>query len=285
MKRLLALTLLVVLLAGCSPADSDPGLGAGFRYSTTGPGMNPGAEYWAAVGEAMAARFPGAAPQAVWIIGGVYGDGTYLNFPCQAEDPLIRCGYVDMNEAYLDLFDERGIQVWLQVESGHADMLETIDLVLDQYSHHASVIGFGVDVEWYQTPLGSQGVPISDAVAAAWVRAVQRHDRQYLLFLKHYEIAYLPPSYRDGIVFINDHQDFENFDALLANFTAWGQHFAPAPVGYQFGYPSDSPWWSQMQDPPGEIGAALLEAIPNTRTLLWVDFTVLRVFPPEEILP
>ncbi len=283
MKRLLGFLSLLFLLAACRPAE--PGLGAGFRYSTTGPGMNPGPEYWAAVGEAMAARFPGATPQAVWIIGGIYGDGTYLNFPCQAEDPLIHCGVIDMNEAYLDLFDERGIQVWLQVEPGKADMDEVIDLVLTQYRHHRCVIGFGVDVEWYQTPLGSEGVPISDEVAAAWVRAVRAHDRDYRLFLKHWEIAWMPPTYRDGLVFINDRQQFDSFDSMIAYFKEWGDHFAPAPVGYQFGYPSDTPWWSQLQDPPGEIGRAILEAVPNTKALFWVDFTVLRVFPPQELLP
>jgi hypothetical protein len=254
---------------------------AGFRYSTTGPGMDPGPEYWATVGEQMASRFPGATPQAVWIIGSVYGDGTYLNFPCQAEDPLILCGVIDMNEEALSLFDERGIQVWLQVETGYADMLEVIDLVLSQYSQHECVIGFGVDVEWYQAPLGSAGVPVSDEVAASWVEAVRDHNRDYRLFLKHFERQYLPPTYRDGIVFIDDHQQFENFAEMLAEFTAWGEHFAPAPVGFQFGYPSDTPWWSQMQDPPGEIGNALLAAIPNTQALFWVDFTILRVFPPD----
>jgi hypothetical protein len=279
MKRLSFLLVASLLLAGC--ALTEPGLGAGFRYSTTGPGMDPGPEYWASVGEQIAAKFPGATPTAVWIIGGVYGDGTYLNFPCEAEDPLIHCGVIDMNEEALDLFDARGIQVWLQVETGYADMLEVIDLVLGQYGRHACVIGFGVDLEWYQAPLGSAGEPVSDEVAESWMRAVRRHDRDYRMFLKHFEIANLPPTYRDGIVFVNDHQNFEDFEAMLAEFSAWGEHFAPAPVGFQFGYPSDTPWWSQMQDPPGEIGEALLAAIPNTQALFWVDFTILRVFPPD----
>jgi hypothetical protein len=83
------------------------------------------------------------------------------------------------------------------------------------------------------------------------------------------------------IVFINDGQEFDNFDAMLASFKAWGKHFAPAPVGYQFGYLSDRAWWIKMDDPAGEIGKAILESIPNTESLFWVDFTVLQVFPPE----
>jgi len=44
-------------------------LGAGFRFSIYGPGYDPGAEYWAGVGQQMAVKFPNARPQAIWIVG------------------------------------------------------------------------------------------------------------------------------------------------------------------------------------------------------------------------
>ena len=52
---------------------------------------------------------------------------------------------------------------------------------------------------------------------------------------------------------------------MVTEFSAWGRAFAPAPVGFQYGYQSDKGWWSDMADPPREIGNALLSAIPNTR--------------------
>ena len=91
----------------------------------------------------------------------------------------------------------------------------------------------------------------------------------------------MPPTYRDGIVFINDSQQFESFDQLMDDFTAWGETFAPAPVGYQYGYPADKKWWQELQDPPAEIGQAILNDIPNTQGLFWVDFTLLDIFPPQ----
>jgi hypothetical protein len=185
-----------------------------------------------------------------------------------------------MNEETLDLFDARGVRVWLQVEPGNADMEALIRLVLAQYRHHASVIGFGVDVEWWHSTDGPLGVPVTDEEAARWVGLVRSYDPEYWLFLKHWEIEWMPPAVRDGILFVNDHQEFEDLDQMLANFGSWGEHFAPSPVAYQFGYFSDRDWWADLQDPAGEIGSAILDRVPNTRALFWVDFTVLYVFPP-----
>lgn len=52
-------------------------------------------------------------------------------------------------------------------------------------------------------------------------------------------------------------------------------------VGFQYGYKSDKKWWRKLADPPGTIGNALLAQIPNTRDLLWVDFTAYDIWPPE----
>ena len=61
-----------------------------------------------------------------------------------------------------------------------------------------------------------------------------------------------------------------------------GPNFAPSPVAFQFGYPSDRPWWIHFKDPPKEIGDRILKAIPNTEALFWVNFSVLEVFPPDQ---
>ncbi len=303
MKLLHMSLFLSLMLAGCSPAtsmgtqanptetpismtstpetQSSLALEAGFRFSSYGPQFNPGPEYWASVGGEMAAKFAEAKPAALWIVGTLDGDGTYLNFDCKAADPNIRCAYVDMNEQTLTLFDEKGFDVWLQVEPGNANVDELIDIVLNQYKHHPSVVGFGVDVEWYQSTNGPEGEPISDEVAKRWVEKIRKHNPKYRLFLKHWDQAWMPPTVRDGIFFIDDSQQFESFEAMVNEFTAWGNAFAPAPVGFQYGYPADRPWWQGLQDPPTDIGQAILEHVSNTKGLFWVDFTVLDIFPPK----
>lgn len=264
-----------------SPHPPYPALGTGFRFSTYGPAWNPGPEYWASIGEQMAAKFPNAQPEAIWIVGNFTGEGTFLSFPADIKDPLITKTYMDMNETVLSLFDERGVRVWLQVEPGNADVTTLIHLTLSQYHHHPCVIGFGVDVEWYKTAAGPEGTPVDDETAAAWVQAVRSYNPAYSLFLKHWDYNWLPPTGREGIVFVDDSQQFDSLEHMIAEFARWGEHFAPAPVAFQYGYPADKRWWSQLQDPVGEIGRAILEHVPNTIALFWVDFTILEVFPPN----
>ncbi len=283
---LVALTfgiLFIVVSCGASETkDSQPGLGAGFRYSTYGPLYDPGPEYWADVGQQMALRFPGATPQAIWIVGIVSGKGTLLNFPANPTDRLIQGLMDDGNKEALTLFDELGVQVWLQVEPGNAPVEELIHIMLERYGHHPCVIGVGVDVEWYQSYIEPEGQAVTDAEAEAWLAAARSHGEQYRLFLKHWLIEKMPPTARDGILFVDDSQHFSSLDVMADEFADWGEAFAPAPVAFQYGYDSDRKWWKELEDPPGEIGERILAAVPNTEGLYWVDFTVLRVFPPEK---
>ncbi|HEX5787005.1 MAG TPA: hypothetical protein VFY03_02405 [Woeseiaceae bacterium] len=255
-------------------------LGAGFRFSTYGPDYDPGAGYWANVGEQMAARFQGAVPETIWIVGRLHGEGTWLSFPGESDDPLIRFSGDDGNAAALDLFDERGFRVWLQIEPGHAPVEKLIHLMLDRYGHHPSVIGVGVDVEWYRSTDVPEGRAVTDAEAHAWLAAARSHDPRYRLFLKHWEIGKMPPTARDGFLFVDDSQEIPSLDDMAEEFAAWGRAFAPAPVAFQYGYRSDRHWWRQLDDPPADIGRRILAAAPNTEGLYWVDFTVLEVCPP-----
>ncbi len=274
----------LVLASSCATvrkeAVEERPVGAGFRYSAYGPDYDPGPQYWLRVGQEMAARFPGAVGETVWIVGRLKDDGTLLNFPIDGDHPLILGSAIDENEAILDLFDRHGFRVWLQVEPGHAPVKDLIDIVLERYAHHPSVVGFGVDVEWFESTDQPEGRAVTDAEATAWLAAVREHDPEDRLFLKHWEIGKMPPNEREGLLFIDDSQILPSLEAMVDEFAEWGRAFAPAPVGFQYGYPSDRPWWSKLDDPPGDVGQAILDRVPNTEGLYWVDFTVLDLFPP-----
>lgn len=266
------------------PTSAPPShsLGAGFRFSTYGPGYDPGPEYWAGVAQQMAAKFPGAVPQAIWIVGNYAGSGPILTFPGAHEDFNIHFSPKDKNEAVLTLFDQQGVQVWLQVEPGNVSVEELIHIMLRRYGRHPSVIGVGVDVEWFHSDGTPGGRAVTDDEAAAWLAAARSYNPAYRLFLKHWEIEKMPPTLRDGLVFVDDSQQFESLDQMVEEFAAWGQSFAPAPVAFQYGYPADQTWWGELPDPPGDLGRAILDHVPNTQALFWVDFTVLQVFPPSK---
>lgn len=267
------------------PAPPTDRLAAGFRYSVYGPEYNPGPAYWRGVGDKMAAKFPGAVPGAVWIVGHLKGQGSELSFPGKSDNPLIQFTATDENDATLALFDQAGVQAWLQVEPGNAPVEQLIDLMLDRYAHHPCVVGVGVDVEWYRSVDEPDGQAVSDAEAASWLATARRHNPAYRLFVKHWLIEKMPPTLRDGLFFIDDSQILPSAEAMVDEFAAWGRAFAPAPVGFQIGYETDRPWWSKMADPPGDLGRQILERIPNTRGIYWVDFTVLEVFPAPDPRP
>lgn len=269
--------------APAAPAATPARLAAGFRFSTYGPDYDPGALYWRHVGESMASRFPSAAPSAVWIAGKLKGQGCELGFPGTSADPLVQFAAEDGSEEALDLFDRAGFEVWLQAEPGNAPVVELIDRMLERYGHHPSVVGVGIDVEWYRSVDEPEGQAVTDAEARAWLAAARTHDPRYRLFLKHWLIEKMPPTARDGLFFIDDSQILPSLDAMAEEFAAWGRAFAPAPVGFQIGYPTDRPWWRGYADPPAAIGRRLLADVPNTAGLYWVDFTVLEVFPPAAV--
>ena len=229
----------------------------------------------------MAARFPGATPEAVWIVSRIDGDGTRLNFPVAGGDPLVLGSETDGNEEALTLFDELGFRVWLQVEPVYAPVEKLFALTLDRYGRHRCVVGVGVDLEWYRSKDPDGGEAVSDATAAAWLAAARAHKPGCRLFLKHWLEEKMPPTLREGLLFVDDSQIFPSLEAMVEEFSRWARVFAPAPVAFQFGYPSDRPWWSKLGDPPGAIGSRILQAVPNASAVFWVDFSVLEVFPPD----
>jgi hypothetical protein len=277
-----AALLAVTALALAQAARQDRLQGAGIRSSTYGRKTDPGPGYWARTGVEIAAKFPGAKPEAIWIVSRLNGRGTQMSFPVPAGgDPLITGMAEDISEPVLQLFDQLGYRVWLQTEPGWAPVDKAIHVMLDRYGRHPCVVGVGVDVEWHRSNSPDLGEPVTDEMARTWLAAARSHDPAYRMFLKHFRDNVMPPTVRDGLLFVDDSQIFGSADEMIEEFAAWGRTFAPAPVGFQFGYPSDRPWWSLMEDPMKEIGDRILAATSNTEALIWADFAIRDVFPPD----
>lgn len=250
----------------------------------------PEKEYWQSVGEKMAGKFESTQPAGIWIVSLYQSNGdTRLNFPAFGGpyDHILSISE-DQNAEYLSYFDKVGLQLWLQVEPGSASVDTLVHIVLNRYKNHSAVAGFGVDVEWYKTHQHSGGKKLDDEEAERWENKVKAIKPEYTLFLKHYSKSWMPPNYRGGIIFVDDSQDFcyasDSFDAMVNEFISWGAKFFPNKVAYQYGYPKDRVWWSRLLDPPGDIGHALINHIPNCYGLFWVDFTITEIFPINLVL-
>ncbi|MBN1981970.1 MAG: hypothetical protein JW795_10575, partial [Chitinivibrionales bacterium] len=125
---------------------------------------------------------------------------------------------------------------------------------------------------------------------------VKAHNSNYLLFLKHYSPDWMPPTYRDGILFLSDSQEYPSFDRFLnetdpstawgVGYKTWAKTFETGICGMQYGYESDQKsWWNKLKDPQKAIGDSCLYGTKNTQFLFWVDFTVNEVdwnFIPDD---
>ncbi|MFO7447160.1 MAG: T9SS type A sorting domain-containing protein [Ignavibacteriaceae bacterium] len=257
---------------------------AGLRSSTYGIKPFPDTTWWANVTADISSRYPGSSPAVIWIIGNTTNNGCHLGFPNPTPGTSyekISFSSSDRNEAYFDAFDRKGIKVWLQIEPGFANIETLIDLVLTKYSHHPCITGFGVDAEWYKTSEANndEGEAVTDKEAEAWVAKIKSYNENYLLFTKHWLISKMPPTFRNGIVFVDDSQIFSNMQSMIDEFEDWGKAFAPAKVAFQYGYKSDKPWWEKLEDPPKNIGDEIVKICPNVSDLFWVDFTAYDIWP------
>jgi hypothetical protein len=271
-----------------TPGPVPSGLRAGLRASNYGISPFPSPLWWVNSINSMASRFPGSTGEQVAVVVEVLAGGgrgnCWAHFPNHSPGttwPNVVFDDTDLFESTFAAFDQNRIGVWVQVEPASCDVSMLIDLILQQYGAHPSVIGAGVDVEWYRKDVSREGKAVTDAEAQAWAEKTRSHNSSYQLFLKHWLPEKMPPTYRTGLVFIDDSQGHGSLDAMVNEFSDWGQTFAPSPVGFQYGYQSDRKWWRRLSDPPRTIGNTLLSQIPNTRDLLWVDFTAYDIWPPE----
>ena len=261
---------------------------AGCRESTYGIDPFPEPEEWEQDMKIMASNWPGSQPSGIWIVGILAGEGEdyMLWTECNLQFPSDGGSYehvifdnTDFHEPYLDYFDTHGIDVWLQVEPGLADVPTLIDLVLNRYGHHDCVIGFGIDVEWHKQTEHDWGIPVTDEQAQAWESRVKSHNSDYTLFLKHFWWTWMPPTYRGSIIFVNDSQGFGNLSRMVGEFEDWADRYYPNVVMYQYGYPADKKWWQRLSNPPKDIGDAIAAVVDQDLGLFWVDFTLRDVFP------
>jgi len=282
-RPLPTVVLSMLLLSACGSSPESPGgtgnVGyAGVRSSSYGVDPFPDPAGWASCISIMADAFPGSSPCALWIVGTVDESiqGVNLEFPSPGGSyPNISFSDSDMHEEYFAWFDDCGIEVFLQVEPGFADVPTVIGLVLDNYADHPCVTGFGVDVEWFgNVTEGGEGMPVDDSTAGSWEALVTYYDPGYGLFLKHWDPAFMPPSYRGDLIFVDDGQGYSNMEEYLADMAAWAEEFDPNRVFFQYGYDSDSTWWGSLGFAPVDIGEALAAQTPQECGLFWVDFNL-----------
>ena len=118
------------------------------------------------------------------------------------------------------------------------------------------------------------GRPVTNNESAMWLQKVRSYNKDYMLFLKHWQVEKMPTEHPKGIVFVCDSQGFKNYGEMLPDFQSWGRNFSSSKVMFQFGYEADRGIWSVMDYPFKNIGNDIINSVPNCAGLYWVDFTI-----------
>ncbi len=264
---------------------------AGWRSSVYGYQFDSPPCYWVNTAIEMSNKFPGSIPAGVWVIGEIYGSpgsasDTMLTFPKPSGTyPNVKFSGTDQdqNEAYLTAFDNAGMKVFLQVEPADASIPVLIDLILTQYSHHSSVQGMGIDVEWLnERSYPDWGRKVTASEVTAWSNQVKSYNPNYQLFVKHWDETYLG-SPVPSVMYIDDSEQNENMNGMISSFKQFANAFPNNEVGFQIGYPSDKSFWSKMIDPAKQIGNEITKTLGNRKVdIYWVDFSIKTPFPPSK---
>ena len=231
----------------------------------------------------MTSYYPGSTGTYLLIVGTMSGDDTcQLWFPKPSgtsKPDYVEFTKSDKYEEYLTEFDKKGYSVWLQVEPGYADLETLVKLVLDRYGHHTCVKGFGIDVEWHKPVEGSdRGTALNDTTAKKVLAAVRKYNKDYTVFVKHWMSSYLP-SKMDGLIYVNDSQQFKSLADYQKQFSQWAKRYAPQPVMFQIGYRADRGIWGELENPAKDLGTYIAESCDsgNDVGIIWVDFTLNQV--------
>ena len=243
-------------------------------------------------GQKMSACYDGSVGTYLLIVGTISSDyddaGNTVNGKCSLQFPLsktiknARGSEEDFYEDYLTAMDKAGQAVWLQVEPGDADLVELAKEVMNHYKHHSCVKGFGIDVEWYEYREKAEddegdSSKLSDATAKAVVDAVRAINPEYTVFVKHWDEDWLPPKYRDGLIFVSDSQYYDSPAQQRNDFAQWAAYYDPYPVMFQIGYAADKDSvWGSYANPAKELGQFIADGCrtSNDIGIIWVDFTL-----------
>ncbi|OUM65016.1 carbohydrate-binding module family 18 protein, partial [Piromyces sp. E2] len=257
---------------------------AGFRFSEGAVKKKknydeiPDGNRWLGFINKFTKYFKGSKPTVVVIVS-ENSDDVICRFGFPKPNGVSKTKYLEFSskdkfENILKVFDKNGVNVWLQVEPGNNDLVTLAKIVFNQYGHHSCVQGFGIDLEWWYRHDTGKGRQLSDKDAKKIVDYVRSVNSKYTVFAKHWKISFMPPNYRDHMIFIDDSKDIGSLKKTTDEFNDWAKKFKNNPVMYQVGYEDDHRLWEK--DPISFARAVVNEASKyNDHVgILWVDFTM-----------
>jgi hypothetical protein len=192
------------------------------------------------------------------VVGQANNDGR-----CWVPFPIENTGYIygysdtDLAEPYIQAFDDADFKVILNLQPLQANAIDLINLIVSRYSHHKSIVGVLVDIEWKKT-----GVPyyVNNEERDAWLRMIKYYNQTYKLFLTYFkDYTHFPDDAQDLVIVFDGQLDTQ--DNLMREYRNLAQHFKV--VGIATGYSSNSPRTATDEQ--------IMEAAPNTQYIFHSD--------------
>ena len=142
--------------------------------------------------------------------------------------------------------------------------------------NHSCVKGFGVDLEWWKNNEEKEGhgSKLPDDIAKELVKTVRKINSEYTVFAKHWDSKYMPSTYRDGMIFVDDSQEFDSINYMKREFKEWAEAFPNNPVFFQIGYEADEHLWIRS---PVDFAKSIIDEVTKYNKhvgIIWVDFTM-----------
>lgn len=280
-KATLCVVLTCILLLTTSFVYGTEVKWAGFRSSIYGASQTagenrpeipfPAPQDWAKGCQTIVANFSAETePTVAWIVGTVDTDDLeqgklklemkrpgpeYKDIHFVDDSDIDWSGGYTEHEKWLSYFDKHGIKVLLQVEPGHSEIAPVIQLVMETWGQHESVIGFGVDIEWYRNNDGAKGgeARVSASTLVKWLDVLHQVKPEAKLMVKHWDpnnladasLKEIPIEKRPYLIFCCDSQGIGSFERFVKEMAAFAQAYEDgehsSDVWYQIGYATD--WW------------------------------------------
>jgi len=257
---------------------------AGFRFSVGGVSdvfddNIPSPSEWVSMVKKFASNLNNAKPALIAIVSHNVKN-KYTKFQFKKPQGVSNSSYIyysdyDAFEDILTAFDKENFNVWLQVEPGNNDLKNLAYITFKQYGHHSCVKGFGIDLEWWYSQCDEcDGKALSDSDAESLVTYIRSINPNYTVFAKHWESKFMPPTYRDHMIFVNDGQGFDNKDHMIDVFRKWAKKFSEIPVMFQIGYEDDRSIWKGNEFSIANELSKEVSKYNSNVGIFWVDFTM-----------
>lgn len=205
----------------------------------------------------------------LWIVGTYYRGGLKLNFPGESEVESISFDNFDFNTQYLKYFSKKGIDVFLTIEPGAADINTAVDLVLKEYGSSGYIKGIAIDLEWYE----GENILKREEISSI-LKLLLDYNENYTLIIKHWNINGFDKVDSSSIIYVQTMEGLNSIAEVSKRHKFWSRTLYPNRVGLELGFDSNKKYWKGLNSPITDYYNEMFQVTDVKTTMFWNEKTV-----------